>query len=334
MPGAKYLGKCRETQRVSPDCRRLADALLPLETAESAATALLDAVSSLSKSQTKVFQANLEYSIDKMRQRGWDRGYQPIHEELSSAAENALHRSFGSNPKKPTKRFDQSSLAVFNRPQMTIDTTSQTEMMNTAVSLTTTVSDSEDGAVVINKEEPDEEFVRLNFWCQLVEAVQLQVCARGLRNRPFAVYQLAGPVMSNLDQVRSKISKSFLSQYTGKGRSHGECRVYQTRNNDKIWIQLNLGHVGDSAVDFKLPGDNARFVVVLVPDSALAAVSGTHSRLTKFVLSALEHALTCSVIAHGKFHVNSSKLYLTILVFRRRHSQLWESEGLKPPRIT
>ena len=327
MPKTQYIGKRRAELRESvcawsSEVKRLADALRPLSRG-NAASVFLDALPLLQSSpRTNLFRHNAEVAIEKLRKRGWDRGFMSTHEELAQVADRAFRSAFLPSPPKAqsvcgernNKRVSSGTLASLPAPP-TQTTTSCDGEPQTLQQPSTIVSDSEDAMAAEvsppRTTEHDDELERLAFWCQLLEAVQLHATLLGQGpTRRYSVYQLAGPVMSTIsfDKIRHRLARSFLSLCSGSSsgkRHHGECRVYHGEREGKVWVQMNLGQPGESTADYDIKGsssDLTEMLIVMVPDSALVAVATSRSanRFVRILLSSLEHTLTCSVLSNGK----------------------------------
>jgi len=130
-----------------------------------------------------------------------------------------------------------------------------------------------------------------------------------------------------VEAIRAAVQKEFLAFYDGTTGSskfdlrYSECRVYAAmqeidssgndgdNNSNKIlWIQINIGRSLDTTDEMQRSSKTGNkkqkagneFVAVIPQESNLVALtasrSPSRSRFTPYVLSALETALTCSVV--------------------------------------
>jgi hypothetical protein len=194
---------------------------------------------------------------------------------------------------------------------------------------TALISDSEDGTqtatgTLVPTERTAQikrDFQRMDFWNSFLEAVHLQVASRTTKTwgqkKRYEIYQLAGPVMptESFKLVRQQISKAFLALYDGSRTNHvaqvrhSQCRVYLLEQDGRMWIQVNIGRALDltdecsksSVSGRKKRKPDSEFIALVRPDHSLIALTASRtpssSKFTPFVLSALEHALTCSIVA-------------------------------------
>ena len=188
------------------------------------------------------------------------------------------------------------------------------------------VSDTEDAASGYATAKPgygieddvdlDSEFALMDFWSNLLEAVHLQVSSRTTRvwgrRKIYEVYRLAGPTtpVSDLDQLRHKISKQFLAIYEARDRrmrQYGNCRVFAVQHADALWIQFNIGRAFDCNDEMnrsaRTGGKKGKlgteYLAIVHSESNLVALTASRAPsrapFTSYVLSALETVLTCSV---------------------------------------
>jgi len=189
---------------------------------------------------------------------------------------------------------------------------------------TALISDTEDAAVVEEVEEEsaevDQEFPEKQLRANLLESLHLEVAASTTRpmgrKKTYEVYQLSGPAMpvSDMAKMRNKLQKAFLTVYDGStdvtdrcAARYSDCRVYATQRTDPkaIWIQINVGRFMDNETSRPKSGKHkvkraTETIAVVIPESSLVALtagrSASRSRFTQYVLSAIEGALTCSVV--------------------------------------
>lgn len=187
------------------------------------------------------------------------------------------------------------------------------------------ISDDSEGAVEEEEETVvvsnfDQELAAVDVWAHLLEHVHLHVTSKTTRTwgskKIYEVYRLAGPTLPviNMEEIRSKVQKEFLAFYDGStdcgkiALRYSDCRVYVVQREDHcLWIQVNIGRSFDPADEIQRSktGEKKKkaateFVAVIPPESNLVALTASRaasrSRFTPYVLSALETALTCSVV--------------------------------------
>lgn len=318
MPGITMIGEKRRAGHVStalpPEARALSRMLHLLKSSATASTALMGSLSQIPASpQRDEIQTSLQTTLGSLLTL--DLPFKQTSDRISIATELAIRMAF-QNPvkkkhdrKKNSRRSgndDGSDTDSLVAPAMTTMKTSTTaaalvsdNSMVDSESETETALDTVEASLQIKK-----------FWGSLLEAVNLQVASRTTsvwgKKKTYEVYQLTAPASldSSRDEIRKAVEREFRTVFHGGGEDQSGCRTYAvTSEKDKmLYIQMNIGKQYDfndernrSVCGEKKKKADYEFIAIVTGGSPLIALTASRapsrSRLTKFVLTALDAAL-------------------------------------------
>lgn len=282
------------------------------------------------------FLGELEKELSGLRRKGKDKNgwVENTEIEMANAVERAFaSRNLKMSQRKPppfTTRVVRKAVdsvadeaTLLKPPPTTAGVLDQSSCA--AVTQLPLISDDSEGAVAeednCRAANVDHELAVIDFWSHFLEHVHLHVTSKTTRTRGrkkmYEVYRLAGPTLSvtNTEEIRSSVQKEYLAFYDGStdcGKAalrYSDCRVNAVRGDDNyLWLQINIGRSFDPTDEIQRSKKTGRkkqkaateFVAVIAPESNLVALTASRaaskSRFTPCVLSALETALTCSVV--------------------------------------
>jgi hypothetical protein len=213
---------------------------------------------------------------------------------------------------------------VMTPPPTTAATTSKSSRATRAALISD--SDSPVEGETQGEDEVDPELLLMELWDSLLETVHLHIASRTGKTRgaktAWTAYRLAGPTTPLSTNVAQKVQKEFTSIYDGsiddldENRSAAvcsECRAYAVQRinsagGSDLWLQINVGR---SDCPEKKKPLHAEFVAMIPTESNLVALTvsraASRSRFTPYVLSALEAALTCSIV--GGYRAKGKSLH-------------------------
>jgi hypothetical protein len=322
MPSITMIGNTSRGARVPTalpaESRSLGRFLRLLQSPQVASKALLDSLSQAPpSSQRDEISENLRETLEPLQKL--DLTPKEFADRMSIAAELAIRTAFskdGSRKGNDTDDDDASSIS----PHMT-------EKMATkgaAVVSDSSTAGSEEDAESLTVVE-DDSVAEKRFWAVILESIHLQVTSRTTtvwgRKKIYEIYQLSGTSSSSLNSSPGDIAKAvereFRIVFHGGGEDQSGCRSYALMSGNSLYIQLNIGKFYDfqdernrSTSGEKKKKKGNEFTFIVEPGSSLVAVSASRapskSRFTKFVLAALDAALTSNSTATEIFNEGGS----------------------------
>jgi hypothetical protein len=304
------------------EARSLGRFLRLLKSPQVASEALLDSLSRAPQSsQRDEISENLKETLEPLQKL--DLTPKEFADRMSIAAELAIRTAFskdgtrkGNDNRKgnDTDDDDASNIA----PPMT------TKMATTraaVVSDTSTAGSEEDAESLIVVE--DDSFAEKRFWAVILESIHLQVTSRTTtvwgKKKIYEIYQLSGTSSLNASpgDIAKAVEREFRVVFHGGGEDQSGCRSYALSSGNYLYIQLNIGKFYDfqdernrSASGEKKKKKGNEFTFIVEPGSPLVAVSASRapskSRFTKFVLAALDAALTTNITTTTIFNEGES----------------------------
>jgi len=315
MPGITMIGekrRARYTPTALPaEARALSRMLSLLKSSHSSSAALMGALSQMPSSlQCQEIQKNLRESLDRLETLNLP--VKQTSDRMSIVSELAIRTAFeNSNLGKEDSHRQRGSGEEEDSDVDSISPRRDTRSMKTSAAAL--VSDSSTTGTESESEAMDDVNVSLKikqFWGSLLEAVNLQVTSRTTsvwgKKKIYEVYQLTAPssLDDSIDDIRKAVEREFRTVFHGGGEDNSGCRTYAVSlESNSLYIQMNIGACYDycdernrSVSGEKKKKADYEFVAKIDAGSPLIALTASRapsrSRLTKFVLTALDAALS------------------------------------------
>jgi hypothetical protein len=284
------------------EARSLGRFLRLLKSPQVASEALLDSLSQAppSSQRDEIFE-NLKETLEPLHKL--DLPLKEITDRMCVAAELTIRSAFSKDDNRKgndTEDDDVSSIA----PPMT---TKMASTRTAIVSDSSTAGGEEDTESLIVVE--DDSLAEKRFWAVILESIHLQVTSRTTtvwgKKKIYEIYQLSGTssLISSPDDIAKAVDREFRTVFHGGGEDQSGCRTYALLSGNSLYIQLNIGKFYDfqdernrSVSGEKKKKKGNEFTAIIEPGTPLVALSASRapskSRFTKFVLAALDAALT------------------------------------------
>lgn len=340
MPGITMIGNtsrgAKLTSALPAEARSLSRFLGLLQTPQVASDALLGSLSLAPPSSQRdgIFES-LKETLELLTKL--DRPPKEIMDRMSIAAELAIRSAFSKNGNRKGNDTDDEDISNIAPPMTTTMASARTAVVSDSSTAGSEV-DTESLVVV-----EDDSLAEKRFWAAILESVHLQVTSRTTKvwgkKKIYEIYQLSGTssLISAPDDIAKAVEREFRTIFHGGGEDHSGCRTYALMSGNSLYIQLNIGKFYDfhDERNRSLSGEKKKkkgneFTAIIEPGSPLIALSASRSprrsHFTKFVLAALDAALTpnnrtATTLSDGEFYQSACLslvdhgIDLTLLLF-------------------
>ena len=308
------IGEKRRAQQLKTalpaEARSLSRLLHLLQQSHVASAALLGSLLQMPPSpQCQEISTNLKETLASLQ--NLDLPFKQMSDRMSIATELAIRTAFH-NPDH--LREDGKIKGEFGSPvesdveSIAPPMTAKATKTSAAIVSDSSTAGSETETEIMN--DMDVAVGMKKFWGSLLEAVNLQVASRTTsvwgKKKIYEVYHLSAPVSlaGSLDDIRKNVEMEFRTVFHGGGEDHSGCRTYAVMSAaNSLYIQLNIGKHYDFSDERnratsgeKKKKADYEFIAIVNSASPIIALTASRapsrSRLTKFVLTALDAALT------------------------------------------